>query len=577
VPPARGPKATARMTTAALLGGGWMYFEDGGNPFLRACHLGFGPAAAKVEGEYYICKSEFSDLCIAEPALATRRARDGNGPLFIAADAGHADVMQLLLKHGADPRSAMASGDTPLHRAVAQLCRDSGCGAAVRCLLAVLEEKDLTVANKRRRSACDLLTTHCRLRGGDGIPTDILARFGLIAVSCATLPADEATVQETGDSLENTLEASAAATREQVELVAESQTSSEACKSLQQCIPPESPATTMAPAVPTARVPGEPTGPEDQYLTQAHTADASPRPVETPLPYLEGAKKRAAEAAESPMVRGAARLQEHATEAALSSIGTPRETQATFKEVAVETPLVTYDESPMGSRGLGSDGSQAADPRVVGGPSLDATPEELTHKAITAKSDKSFPHWQSGAPKADALRARPESRPPSILTVLPGWGHHQMDSPMAENAPLCPELIGCTSSLEVLLTRLPSKMKGVRLLLVARYPTVGDIAATTPAALRMLGLTSKSAHALARLCKGIAKPMASPMPMGPSPSHQLQPPVALLTRSVYTSPFETGQGPSPASILKRKRLDGNVQEKKKVAFSFEEGHPELDR
>ena len=83
-----------------------------------------------------------------------------------------------------------------------------------------------------------------------------------------------------------------------------------------------------------------------------------------------------------------------------------------------------------------------------------------------------------------------------------------------ENAVLCAPLQGCDLKVGNVLDRLPQKMNGIRLLLLARFPTVGSISSATPKGLRALGITPKSAETLARLCRAFHTQLQNPSPAG---------------------------------------------------------------
>ena len=59
----------------------------------------------------------FHSACWRRPRLKKQEIHYGRTALHLAASAGHADVVQILLLHGADPLVKATAGDTPLHGA----------------------------------------------------------------------------------------------------------------------------------------------------------------------------------------------------------------------------------------------------------------------------------------------------------------------------------------------------------------------------------------------------------------------------------------------------------------------------
>jgi hypothetical protein len=93
----------------------WTYDEDQGSSMSTMCPE--KPAAIPL---YYAARFGFRDLVehqIAEhPEHVNARGGYENTPLHVAARAGHADILSLLLDHGADMGGQGVYGQSPLHR-----------------------------------------------------------------------------------------------------------------------------------------------------------------------------------------------------------------------------------------------------------------------------------------------------------------------------------------------------------------------------------------------------------------------------------------------------------------------------
>jgi len=84
-------------------------------------------------------KADVAELLLAKGADPKATNERGLTPLHLAAQAGHKDVVKVLLAKGADPNARTKDGDTPLHAAVNHLKdmpEHAGCLEAVRLLLA---------------------------------------------------------------------------------------------------------------------------------------------------------------------------------------------------------------------------------------------------------------------------------------------------------------------------------------------------------------------------------------------------------------------------------------------------------
>jgi ankyrin repeat protein len=95
----------------------WIYNEEWGRNFMATMF----PAKPEASPLYYAARFGFRDLAehlIAKnPEHISARGGGEETPMHIAASKGHANVLSLLLEHGADLDSRTSYGQTPMHRA----------------------------------------------------------------------------------------------------------------------------------------------------------------------------------------------------------------------------------------------------------------------------------------------------------------------------------------------------------------------------------------------------------------------------------------------------------------------------